>query len=72
LTISSDEEEENRTKKVGCVNNSVAMQGNASNALPEDMDTILDKEPVITNTSVFSSYSDFLANIEESSKGNVS
>jgi hypothetical protein len=46
--------------------------GNASNALPEDMDTILDKEPVITNTSVFSSYSDFLANIEESSKGNVS
>ncbi|XP_012219904.1 uncharacterized protein [Linepithema humile] len=68
LTISSDEEEEGRTKKVACLNNSVA-PGNASNALPEDMDTILDKEPVITNTSVFSSYSDFLANIEESSKG---
>ena len=36
------------------------------------MDTILDKEPVITNTSVFSSYNDYLANIEENSKGNVS
>ncbi|CAL1674391.1 unnamed protein product [Lasius platythorax] len=68
LTISSDEEEEGRTKKIESVNNNAPLS-NASNAFNEDMDTILEKEPVITNTSIFRSYSDYLANNEESSKG---
>lgn len=36
------------------------------------MDTILEKEPVITNASIFSSYNDYMANKEVISKGNVS
>lgn len=69
LTISSDEEEESRSKKIESVNNNAPLS-NATNAFDEDMD-ILEKEPVITNTSVFNSYSDYLANIEASSTGNV-
>lgn len=70
MTISSDEEEEGRTKKIESVNNNTPLS-NASNAFNEDMDTILEKEPVITNTSIFRSYNDYLANNEESSKGNI-
>lgn len=70
MTISSDEEEEGRTKKIESVNNNAPLS-NASNAFNEDMDTILEKEPVITNTSIFRSYNDYLANNEESSKGNI-
>ncbi|XP_011878118.1 PREDICTED: uncharacterized protein LOC105567668, partial [Vollenhovia emeryi] len=50
LTISSDEEEEGRTKKVGSVTSN-AVVGNATNAFNEEVDTILDKEPIITNSS---------------------
>ncbi|XP_032669782.1 uncharacterized protein LOC116843458 isoform X2 [Odontomachus brunneus] len=67
LTISSDEEEEGKTKKIGT--NSNAMLGNASNVFDEDVDTILDKEPIITNTSVFNpSCCDDDMNSEESNK----
>ncbi|KAL6436026.1 hypothetical protein ACFW04_005678 [Cataglyphis niger] len=67
LTISSDEEEEGRIKKIESVNNNAPLS-NASNAFNEDMDTILEKEPVITNTSIFSSYNDYLAHNETSSE----
>lgn len=70
MTISSDEEEEGRIKKIESVNNNAPLS-NASNAFNEDMDTILEKEPVITNTSIFSSYNDYLANNETSSEGNI-
>lgn len=70
MTISSDEEEEGRIKKVESVNNNAPLS-NASNAFNEDMDTILEKEPVITNASIFSSYNDYLANNETSSEGNI-
>ncbi|KYQ55911.1 Sentrin-specific protease 7 [Trachymyrmex zeteki] len=66
LTISSDEEEEGRPKKTGSINNN-AVVGNASNTFNEDMDTIVDKEPIITNTSVFNLYDDVINN-EENSK----
>lgn len=69
MTISSDEEEEGRPKKTGSINNN-AVVGNASNTFNEDMDTIVDKEPIITNTSVFNLYDDVINN-EENSKGNV-
>ncbi|XP_014473884.1 PREDICTED: sentrin-specific protease 7-like isoform X2 [Dinoponera quadriceps] len=51
LTISSDEEEEGKTRKIGI--NSNAVLGNACNTFDDDVDTILEKEPIITNTSVF-------------------
>ncbi|XP_072750156.1 uncharacterized protein [Anoplolepis gracilipes] len=68
LTISSDEEEESRNKKVESINNNAPLT-NTSHIFNEDMDTILEKEPVITNTAIFSSYSDYLANNEESNEG---
>lgn len=68
MTISSDEEEEGRIKKIESVNNNTPLS-NASNAFNEDMDTILEKEPIITNTAIFNSYNDYLANIEASSEG---
>jgi len=71
LTISSDEEEESRSKKIESINNNAALS-NTSNAFNEDMDTILEKEPVITNTSIFSSYNDYMVHKEVSSKGNIS
>lgn len=71
MTISSDEEEESRSKKIESINNNAALS-NTSNAFNEDMDTILEKEPVITNTSIFSSYNDYMVHKEVSSKGNIS
>ncbi|KAG5307231.1 SENP7 protease, partial [Acromyrmex insinuator] len=65
LTISSDEEEEGRPKKTGSINNN-AVVGNASNTFNEE-DTIVDKEPIITNTSAFNLYDDVMDN-EENSK----
>ncbi|EFN85023.1 Sentrin-specific protease 6 [Harpegnathos saltator] len=65
LTISSDEEEEGKTKKTAINSNTIL--GNACNALDEEADTILDKEPIITNTTIFnSSCSDGDMNSEES------
>ncbi|EZA57568.1 Sentrin-specific protease [Ooceraea biroi] len=55
LTISSDEEEEGRAKKIGNINSDAAV-GNANNTFDEEVDTILDKEPIITNSTVSSSY----------------
>lgn len=71
MTISSDEEEESRSKKIESINNNAPLS-NTSNAFNEDMDTILEKEPVITSTSIFISYSDYMMHKEISSKGNVS
>lgn len=68
MTISSDEEEEGRTKKIKSINSN-AIVGNATNAFNEDVDTILDKEPIITNTS--GSYDGFTMDNEENSKGDV-
>lgn len=68
LTISSDEEEGNKMKKTES-NNSTTNLCNASNASNEDVDTILDKEPVITYNSVFVPCDD---SNEEESEGNVS
>ncbi|XP_015187662.1 PREDICTED: uncharacterized protein LOC107072337 isoform X2 [Polistes dominula] len=67
LTISSDEDEEGKTRKVdGVFNNAVS--SNASNNLSEEMETILDKEPVITNNSVSSTNIDFSPSNEESTE----
>lgn len=67
LTISSDEEEEGKTKKTGI--NSNAVSGNACDTFDDEVDTILEKEPIITNTSVFNpSYRDDDASSEENSK----
>ncbi|XP_026824165.1 uncharacterized protein LOC105277204 [Ooceraea biroi] len=63
LTISSDEEEEGRAKKIGNINSDAAV-GNANNTFDEEVDTILDKEPIITNSTVSSSY-------DENSKNNA-
>ncbi|XP_011631462.1 uncharacterized protein LOC105423416 isoform X2 [Pogonomyrmex barbatus] len=63
LTISSDEEEEGRKKMASSNSNTVL--GNTSNAFDEEMDTILDKEPIITNATVPSLYDDL---DEENSK----
>jgi len=68
LTISSDEEEEDRIKKTGNTNSN-AIISNLNNAFNDDMDTILDKEPIITNTSVPSLYDDIMD--EEDSIGDV-
>ncbi|XP_025270325.1 uncharacterized protein LOC105249552 isoform X2 [Camponotus floridanus] len=68
LTISSDEEEESRSKKIESINNNPPLS-NTSNAFNEDMDTILEKEPVITNNSIFNSYNDYMVHKEISSKG---
>lgn len=68
MTISSDEEEEGRTKKMKPINSNATI-GNATNAFNEDMDTILDKEPIITNAS--NSCNDFTMDNEENSKGDI-
>ncbi|XP_025989146.1 uncharacterized protein LOC105193209 isoform X3 [Solenopsis invicta] len=67
LTISSDEEEESRNKKITNINSNV-MVGNTSDAFNEDVDTILDKEPIITNNSVYSLYEELPMDNEENSK----
>ncbi|XP_076235982.1 uncharacterized protein LOC143180264 isoform X3 [Calliopsis andreniformis] len=61
LTISSDEEEEGKSKKLDGSNNS-SFSHDTSNAFSEEMDTILEKEPIITNNSISSPCSDY--NIE--------
>lgn len=66
MTISSDEEEEGKSKKTGTNSNTVL--GNVCNSFDENIDTILEKEPIITNTSVFNSSCDDDMNSEESSK----
>ncbi|XP_036141062.1 uncharacterized protein LOC105830930 isoform X2 [Monomorium pharaonis] len=68
LTISSDEEEEGRPKKIISTNSNTVV-GNASNVFNEDMDTILDKEPIITNNSVFNLYDESTMDNEENSRG---
>lgn len=70
MTISSDEDEEGRTKKMGSINSN-AVLGNTSNAFNEDVDTILEKEPIITNNSIPNLYDDFTMDNEENSKGNI-
>ncbi|XP_071581217.1 uncharacterized protein [Temnothorax nylanderi] len=65
LTISSDEEEEGKTKKIGSTNSN-AVVGNATDSFTENVDTILDKEPIITNTSPCD---EFTMDNEENSKG---
>ncbi|XP_014616796.1 PREDICTED: uncharacterized protein LOC106793974 isoform X2 [Polistes canadensis] len=68
LTISSDEDEEGKTRKVdGVFSNAVS--SNASNNLSEEMETILDKEPVITNNSVSSTNIEFSSSNEECTEG---
>lgn len=69
MTISSDEEEEGKIRKTENVNSNT-MLDNANNAVDENTDTILDKEPIITNNSVLNISSDF-TNSEEISKGNI-
>lgn len=68
MTISSDEEEESRTKKIGNINSN-AVVSNATNAFNEYLDTILDKEPIITNSS--NSCDEFLMDNEENNKGDI-
>ncbi|TGZ49294.1 Sentrin-specific protease [Temnothorax longispinosus] len=65
LTISSDEEEEGKTKKIGSTNSN-AVVGNATDSFTEDVNTILDKEPIITNASPCD---EFTMDNEENSKG---
>ncbi|KAI4483443.1 hypothetical protein M0802_013385 [Mischocyttarus mexicanus] len=68
LTISSDEDEEGKTRKVdGSFSN--AISSNANNNLSEEMETILDKEPIITNNSVSSTNIDFASNNEDNTEG---
>ncbi|XP_020283705.1 uncharacterized protein LOC109854713 isoform X3 [Pseudomyrmex gracilis] len=57
LTISSDEEDEGKAKKIGNINNNTL--GHASNSFNEEVGTILEKEPIITTNCIFSSYNDF-------------
>lgn len=71
MTISSDEEEEGKTKKTENTNQSSTTLNNASNVFDEDMDTILDKEPIITNTTVYSACGNILTNNEDSDEGNI-
>ncbi|KAK2579020.1 hypothetical protein KPH14_002814 [Odynerus spinipes] len=68
LTISSDEDEEGKTRKVDGINNS-AVTSNASNNFSEEMETILEKEPVITNNSVSSTNIDYSPDSEEGTEG---
>ncbi|XP_017886629.1 uncharacterized protein LOC108628910 isoform X2 [Ceratina calcarata] len=65
LTISSDDEEEGKSKKFdGSSNNSFGNDG--SNSFNEEMETILEKEPVITNNSISGvSSSDYAMNNED-------
>nr|XP_031839540.1 uncharacterized protein LOC116430050 isoform X2 [Nomia melanderi] len=64
LTISSDEEEEGKSKTLEGSNNST-FSHIASNSFTEEMDTILEKEPVITNNSISSTSSDYSMESED-------
>lgn len=68
LTISSDEDEEGKARKVDGVNSN-AVSSNASNNFSEEMETILEKEPVITNNSISSTNIDYSPGSEEGTEG---
>lgn len=68
LTISSDEEEEGKMKKLESSNNSTCSH-DTSNNFNEDLDTILEKEPVITNNSISSTSSDYAMETENLVRG---
>ncbi|XP_029034245.1 uncharacterized protein LOC114871873 isoform X3 [Osmia bicornis bicornis] len=71
LTISSDEEEEGKMKKLESSNNSTCSH-DTSNNFSEDLDTILEKEPVITNNSISSTSSDYAMETENIVRDNCS
>ncbi|XP_076676841.1 uncharacterized protein LOC143373447 isoform X2 [Andrena cerasifolii] len=64
LTISSDEEEEGKIRKPEGANNSSFLH-DANTTFTEEMETILEKEPVITNNSVPSPRSDYAMESED-------
>lgn len=68
LTISSDEEEESKSKKSEGSNNNT-LSHIPSNSFTEEMETILEKEPVITNNSISSTSSDYAMESEYIIKG---
>ena len=63
LTISSDEEDEGKIKKSDGSSNNIF--SNDSNSFNEEMETILEKEPVITNNSVCNANSDYTMESED-------
>ncbi|XP_043260868.1 uncharacterized protein LOC122402282 [Colletes gigas] len=69
LTISSDEEEEGKSKKSEGSNNS-SFSHITSNSFTEETETILEKEPVITNNSISSISSDYSMDSEDILKDN--
>nr|XP_033339479.1 sentrin-specific protease 7-like [Megalopta genalis] len=69
LTISSDEEEEGKNKSSEGSNNST-FSHITSNSFTEEMDTILEKEPVITNNSISSTSADYAMDSEDVTKDN--
>lgn len=69
LTISSDEEEDSKNGKIDNANCS-ASSADASNNFSEEMETILEKEPIITNNSVCSASPDYAADSEDNIKDN--
>lgn len=64
LTISSDEEEEGKIKRSDGSSNNI-FSNDASNNFSEEMETILEKEPVITNNSISSMSSDYAMESED-------
>lgn len=64
MTISSDEEEEGKSRKSEGSNNSSFLH-DANTTFSEEMETILEKEPVITNNSVPSPRSDYAMESED-------
>ncbi|CAL7933808.1 unnamed protein product [Xylocopa violacea] len=68
LTISSDEEEEGKTKKSGGSSNNIS--SSESNNFSEEMATILEKEPVITNNSTPNTNTDYNMDSDDAMKDN--
>ncbi|XP_017760809.1 PREDICTED: uncharacterized protein LOC108551228 [Eufriesea mexicana] len=64
LTISSDEEEEGKNKRSEGSNNNV-FSNDGGNDFTEEMETILEKEPIITNNSVSNTSSDYTMESED-------
>ena len=62
LTISSDEEDESKIKKSDGSSNNIFSNDNSFN---EEMETILEKEPVITNNSICNASSDYAMESED-------
>ncbi|XP_053974438.1 uncharacterized protein LOC128874118 isoform X1 [Hylaeus volcanicus] len=69
LTISSDEEEEGKSKKSEGSNNST-FSHIPNNSFSDEMETILEKEPVITNNSISSPSADYAMENEDIIKDN--